>query len=58
MYTTPLVKTFEIDIPVTTGMVPSCQVIVYYVREDKEVVADSMEFHVEDKLENQVKRGS
>lgn len=37
------------------GMVPSCQMMVYYVRKDKEVVADSIEVDVEDKLENQVK---
>ena len=36
-------------------MVPSCRVMVYYVRKDKEVVADSVELDVEDKLENQVK---
>ena len=36
-------------------MVPSCRMMVYYVREDKEVVADSVDFDVEDKLENQVR---
>ncbi|XP_028407143.1 alpha-2-macroglobulin-like protein 1 isoform X2 [Dendronephthya gigantea] len=52
--TRPLVKKFDIEFPVTMEMMPSCRVMVYYVREDKEVVADSVEFDVEDKLENQV----
>ncbi|XP_028407192.1 alpha-2-macroglobulin-like protein 1 isoform X2 [Dendronephthya gigantea] len=52
--TIPLVKKFDIEFPVTMEMVPSCQVMVYYVRKDKEVVADSVEFDVEDRLENQV----
>ncbi len=34
---------------------PSCRVMVYYVRRDKEVVADSVDFDVEDKLQNQVR---
>ena len=36
-------------------MVPSCRVMVYYVRKDKEVVADSVSVDVEDRLENQVR---
>ena len=51
----PLVEKFEIKFRVKIEMVPSCRVMVYYVRKDKEVVADSVELDVEDKLENQVK---
>ena len=36
-------------------MVPSCKLMVYYVRKDKEVVVDTINFDVEDKLKNQVK---
>lgn len=56
LYTTPLIEKFKIEFPVTMEMLPSCQVMVYYVREDNEVVADTVELHVEGKLENQVKR--
>jgi hypothetical protein len=35
-------------------MVPSCRLLVYYVRKDGETVADSMVVDIEDKLENQV----
>ncbi|XP_028406949.1 murinoglobulin-1-like isoform X3 [Dendronephthya gigantea] len=52
--TRPRVEKFDIEFPVTMKMVPSCRIMVYYVREDKEVVADSVEFDVEDRLENQV----
>ena len=51
----PLVEKFEIKFRVKIEMMPSCRVMVYYVRKDKEVVADSVELDVEDKLENQVK---
>ena len=52
--TRSLVENFDIKFRVTMDMVPSCRVMVYYVRKDKEVVADSVELDVEDKLENQV----
>ena len=45
---------FEIKFNVTQEMVPSCRILVYYIRTDKETVADSIVFDVEDKLENQV----
>ena len=35
-------------------MVPSCRLLVYYVRDDKETVAEGMVIDVEDVLENQV----
>ena len=53
--TRPLVERFDIKFQVTMAMVPSCRVMVYYVRKDKEVVVDSVNVDVEDKLENQVK---
>ena len=43
-----------IEFMVTQSMVPSCRLLVYYVRKDGETVADSMVIDVEDKLENQV----
>ena len=49
-----LVERFDIKFQVKIEMVPSCRVMVYYVRKDKEVVADSAELDVENKLENQV----
>ena len=52
--TRPLVEKFEIKFRVKIEMVPSCRVMVYYIRKDKEVVADSVELDVGDKLENQV----
>ena len=36
-------------------MVPKCKVLVYFVKLDREIVADSVEYKVEEKLENQVK---
>ena len=54
----PKVEKFDIKIPVTMEMVPSCKVMVYYVRHDKEVVADTVDFDVEDKLNNQVEQPS
>jgi hypothetical protein len=53
--TRPRVETFDIKFSVTREMMPSCRVMVYYVRRDKEVVADSVDFDVEDKLQNQVR---
>ena len=50
----PLVEKFDIKFRVKIEMVPSCRVMVYYIRKDTEVVADSVELDVEDKLENQV----
>ena len=46
----------SIEFEVTQAMVPSCRLLVFYVRKDGETVADSMVVDVEDKLENQVSR--
>jgi hypothetical protein len=48
------VKKFELKFNVTQEMVPSCKILVYYVRKDKEVVGDSIVYDIEDNLENQV----
>jgi hypothetical protein len=48
------VNKFRLNFNVTQAMVPSCRILVYYVKTDKEVVGDSITFDVEDKLENQV----
>ena len=45
---------FELKFNVTQDMVPSCRILVYYVKTDRETVGDSIVYDVEDKLENQV----
>ncbi|CAB4021154.1 Hypothetical predicted protein [Paramuricea clavata] len=50
----PTVKEFEIMFNITQAMVPSCRILVYYVRPDKETIGDSIVYDIEDKLENQV----
>ena len=49
------VNNFDFTFNVTTEMVPKCKVLVYFVKLDREIVADSVEYKVEEKLENQVK---
>ena len=44
-----------IEFAVTQKMVPSCRLLLFHVRDDKETVADSMLVDVEDTLENKVK---
>ena len=48
------VKEFELKFNVTQEMVPSCRILVYYVRKDNEVVGDSIVYNIADNLENQV----
>ncbi|CAB4015848.1 Hypothetical predicted protein [Paramuricea clavata] len=48
------VNKFELKFNITQEMVPSCRILVYYIKKDKETVGDSIVFDVEDKLENQV----
>ncbi|XP_028400033.1 murinoglobulin-1-like isoform X2 [Dendronephthya gigantea] len=50
----PAVKEFEIKFNITQQMVPSCRILVYYVRPDRETVGDSIVYDIEDRLENQV----
>lgn len=45
---------FELYFNVTQKMVPSCRILVYFVKTDKETIGDSVVYDVEDKLENQV----
>ena len=41
---------------VTQRMVPSSRLLLFYVRDDLETVADNLQIDVEDKLENEVIR--
>ncbi|XP_015921584.2 alpha-2-macroglobulin isoform X2 [Parasteatoda tepidariorum] len=50
----PPIGEVSIDIDVNTIMSPSIRVLVYYVKESGEVVADSMEIDVESCFENKV----
>ncbi|XP_028416700.1 C3 and PZP-like alpha-2-macroglobulin domain-containing protein 8 [Dendronephthya gigantea] len=45
---------FELYFNVTQEMVPSCRILVYFVKMDKETIGDSVVYDVEDKLENQL----
>ncbi|XP_044164285.1 pregnancy zone protein-like isoform X2 [Acropora millepora] len=44
-----------LEFNVTHEMVPSCRILLFYVREDKETVAATMQFNTEATLENEVK---
>jgi len=44
-----------LTIPVTAAMSPRSHLVIYYVREDGEVVADSMGMEVKDCLANEVR---
>jgi CD109 antigen len=43
------------SIPLTNDMAPNARIVVYYVRRDGEVVADSISFDVQGVFRNQVK---
>ena len=43
-----------LEFNVTHEMVPSCRILLFYVREDKETVAATMQFNTEATLENEV----
>lgn len=45
-----------VQFAVTQRMVPSSRLLLYYVRDDLETVADNLQIDVEDKLENEVIR--
>ncbi|XP_012936322.1 CD109 antigen [Aplysia californica] len=47
-------RTFTFDLMITTAMAPTCRILVYYIRHDNEVVADSIAFLVEGLFENRV----
>ncbi|XP_070176474.1 alpha-2-macroglobulin-like protein 1 isoform X1 [Littorina saxatilis] len=49
------VSSVQLDIPVTAEMSPSFSILLFYVRDDGETVADSMEFSVEPCFQNEVK---
>eukprot|EP00094_Tigriopus_californicus_P007480 TCALIF_07202-PA protein Name:"Similar to CUBN Cubilin (Canis familiaris)" AED:0.20 eAED:0.21 QI:0/0.76/0.57/0.97/0.85/0.88/35/0/3998 len=44
----------EINIVANSDMSPRCRVVVYYMRPDKEIVADSLEFEITGALANEV----
>ena len=48
------VSNIELSIPVTGEMSPSFSFLLFYIREDGETVADSMEFKVQPCFNNQV----
>lgn len=50
----PVVSTVELSIAVTSEMSPVMQVLVYYVRGDSEMVADTIKLPVEHCFENKV----
>ena len=45
------VNEFKLIFNISQEMVPSCRILVYYVRQNKEVVGDSIVYDVEDKLQ-------
>lgn len=47
-----------IEFVVTHKMVPSCRILLFYVRDDQETVAGNMLIDTEDTLENEVCRMS
>nr|KAG5694345.1 hypothetical protein BaRGS_035213 [Batillaria attramentaria] len=49
------VSSVQITIPVVAEMSPKFSLLVYYIRDDGETVADSMEFKVEACFDNEVK---
>ena len=49
-----LVRTLEFRLHITAKMAPKANLVVYYVREDGETVADHLEIDVEKCVENKV----
>ncbi|KAL5004830.1 hypothetical protein ScPMuIL_018286 [Solemya velum] len=48
------ISKLTLTIPITSEMIHKSQIIVYYVREDGETVASTVEFDVEERFENEV----
>lgn len=44
----------KISIPITANMGPKAELLIYYVREDDETVAATLEFSVENCFDNKV----
>ncbi|KAI3381185.1 hypothetical protein SNEBB_008612 [Seison nebaliae] len=40
-------NSFSFDIALTSDMAPSCHLIIYYIRADREVIADAINFHID-----------
>lgn len=49
-----LLTHFTMDIKVTQDMAPNAKVLVYYIRDDFEVVATSVEFDIKSCFKNKV----
>jgi hypothetical protein len=47
-------KTFTFNVPVTDKMAPNARIVTYYVRNDGEIVTDSISFNVAGVFQNQV----
>ena len=50
----PLTASFMLEVPILRGMAPSARILVYYVREDGEMVADSIKIKMKGCLQNEV----
>ncbi|XP_070557715.1 alpha-2-macroglobulin-like isoform X2 [Ptychodera flava] len=48
-------REFTLTLPIGREMAPDCKLLLYYIRGDGEVIADSIKFKVQQKLENEVK---
>ena len=48
------IVTMHVDLEVTSNMSPKSKFLIYYIRDDGETVADSIEFKVARCLQNQV----
>ena len=53
-----LLTHFTLEIPVTQDMAPNAKVLVYYIRDDFEVVATSIKFDIESCFRNPVRQFS
>lgn len=49
-----VVANFLLDVPIKPVMSPKFTLLVYYIKSDGEVVADSMEFQINPCFENEV----
>ena len=47
---------FHITVPISAEMSPKSRLLVYYIREDGETIADSHEINVENCVDNEVSR--
>ena len=50
----PVAASTMLKVPILRGMAPSAHILVYYVREDGEIVADSIKIKMKSCLQNEV----